>query len=228
MSEPLNSDPNRRWIQQQRRPLPPRTVPPSDHQPATMPAPAAYQQRAPHLQRSSYQQGRQYPPYPQPRQVGYSQYAPTQQAPTQQAPYYPPVLQYPAIANPYPPPAHHGPQAGGRGRGKRSTIGLLAGGGVVALVLAVVLGLGMAKVMSLNGNQLDLHQAEADVKQILTDTGYGYGIDNITAISCNNGVNPQVEKGAGFTCDVVVDGAKRRVAVVFVDDQGSYEVDRPR
>jgi hypothetical protein len=165
----------------------------------------------------------QYPPRPQPWQVPHSY-----RAPYQQALYYPPVPQYPAVATAYPPAAHYGPQAAAGGQSKRSTIVLLVGGGVVAIVLAVVLGLGMAKLGSSNGNELDVHQAEVGVKQILTGTAYGYGIDNVAGISCNNGVNPQVEKGAGFTCDVMVDGTRRRVAVVFVDDQGTYEVDRPR
>jgi hypothetical protein len=237
VSEPLNSDPTRRWSpppigpgdqtiqarvwQQQRRPLPPRASPPLPNPPTPTPRPAPYRQPPPQLQRSVYQQGLQYPPRPQPRQVPYSHHAPYQQAM-----HYP--LQYPAVANPYRPAAPYGPQAAGGGQSKRSTTLLLAGGAVVALVIAVVLGLGMAKLMSSNGNELDVHQAEAGVKQMLTDTGYGYGIDNVAAISCNNGANPQVEKGAGFTCDVVVDGARRRVAVVFVDDQGTYEVDRPR
>ena len=50
----------------------------------------------------------------------------------------------------------------------------------------------------------------------------------MTALVCNDGVNPAVEKGAESTCEAVVDGVARRVAVVFQDDAGTYAVDRPR
>jgi hypothetical protein len=174
-----------------------------------MPAPAPYQQRP------------QYPQRPQPLQARYSPPAPFRPTP------YPRVPQYP-VAPPYPPAAHYAPLDPAGGQSHRSTVALLVGGGALVVVAAVVLGLGLAKLSSSNGDELDVRQAEAGIKQILTDSGYGYGIADVAAISCNSGANPRVQPGAGFTCDVVVDGATRRVAVVFVDDQGTYEVDRPR
>jgi hypothetical protein len=92
----------------------------------------------------------------------------------------------------------------------------------------VVIGLSMVKIVSGNGNELDVHEAEAGVKQILTDSSYGYGVQNVGIVRCNNGANPKATQGATFVCDAMVDGSTRRVAVVFVDDQGTYEVDRPR
>jgi hypothetical protein len=99
---------------------------------------------------------------------------------------------------------------------------------VVAVLIAVALGLGLAKLVYSTGNQLDVRQVEDGVRKILTESGYGYGVENVGAITCNNGTNPPAAKGDGFTCNVVVDGANRRVVVVVVDDQGTFEVDRPR
>ncbi len=47
-------------------------------------------------------------------------------------------------------------------------------------------------------------------------------------VVCNNGDDPEIEKGGTFTCEVIVDGRKRQVLAVFQDDNGTYEVDRPR
>lgn len=56
----------------------------------------------------------------------------------------------------------------------------------------------------------------------------GYGATSVSDVECNNGEDPEIKKGGTVTCDVVVDGRKRTVLVVFQDDNGSYEVDRPR
>ncbi|MGE2724431.1 DUF4333 domain-containing protein [Mycolicibacterium pulveris] len=77
-------------------------------------------------------------------------------------------------------------------------------------------------------NVLDVQQVEAGVVEILSDPINGYGANEVTAITCNNGQDPTVEKGEGFSCDVVIDGAHRDVQVVFRDDVGTYEVDGPR
>ena len=68
------------------------------------------------------------------------------------------------------------------------------------------------------------------------DTDYGEDTDCYSrqasegsySYECNDGKDPGVKKGASFTCDVVVDGRQRQVLVVFQDDDGTYEVDRPR
>ena len=76
--------------------------------------------------------------------------------------------------------------------------------------------------------ELDVTRASDGVLQILTDPINGYGQNNVTAVLCNNGVNPRVRKGGSFTCVVTVDGAQRRVLVEFSDNAGTYAVDRPR
>jgi hypothetical protein len=78
------------------------------------------------------------------------------------------------------------------------------------------------------GKVLDVRRAEAGVQQILSDPINGYGANTVTSVTCNNGSDPPVEKGKGFTCQVTINGARRQVQVVFRDDAGTYEVDGPR
>ena len=79
-----------------------------------------------------------------------------------------------------------------------------------------------------SGTVHDVGAAEAGVTQILSDPINGYGANDVSAIQCNDGENPSVEAGEGFSCDVTINGAKRTVQVVFRDDAGTYEVDGPR
>lgn len=97
---------------------------------------------------------------------------------------------------------------------------------VVAVVLVVVLagGLGVGG----SGKQLDVASAEAGVAQILGDPSNGYGANDVGEVVCNGGRNPAIEAGAGFSCDVQVNGNARRVEVIFSDDEGTYSVDGPR
>jgi Domain of unknown function (DUF4333) len=114
-------------------------------------------------------------------------------------------------------------------RRKRSRRRLLVGAGIlVVLINAVVLVLGLQKLGWFNSKALDVSKAQAGVQQVLTDPVSGYGAKNVTDVVCNNGQNPTAEKGDSFTCEVSVNGRKRHVTVVFRDDNGTYEVDRPR
>jgi len=78
------------------------------------------------------------------------------------------------------------------------------------------------------GKRLDIDAAEAGVAQILSDPIYGYGANDVEDVSCNNGDNPVIREGEGFTCRVMINGVVRDVRVVFRDSQGTYEVDGPR
>ncbi|GFG49435.1 hypothetical protein MAGR_08760 [Mycolicibacterium agri] len=101
--------------------------------------------------------------------------------------------------------------------------------GVVAIsVGALGLWVGMSKLDVFTGKVLDVSKAEAGVQRILVDPVEGYGATSVSDVVCNGGDDPVVKKGATFTCDVVVDGRKRQVLVLFEDDDGTYEVDRPR
>jgi hypothetical protein len=104
-------------------------------------------------------------------------------------------------------------------------------GVVVAIVViggaALIGGLWVTGVIG-GGTVLDVDKAEAGVTQILSDPINGYGANDVSAIKCNDGDNPKVEVGKGFSCDVTINGAKRKVQVVFRDDLGTFEVDGPR
>jgi len=76
--------------------------------------------------------------------------------------------------------------------------------------------------------ELDIDKAQTGVQQILTDETNGYGAKNVKDVKCNGGKNPVVKKGDTFTCEVSIDGTKRQVTVTFQNDDGTYEVGRPK
>jgi hypothetical protein len=105
----------------------------------------------------------------------------------------------------------------------------VAGVGLPIVVAApVVLVLTLRQPGFSDTKELDVNQAQFGVHQILTDPVNGYGRNKVSRVSCNNGRNPIVEKGRGFTCEVQIKGITRRVSVVFRDDNGTYEVGLPR
>lgn len=104
---------------------------------------------------------------------------------------------------------------------------------VTALAGAAVLIAGTALVLSLTATRiptkvLDVAKTQRQVEQILRDPLEGYGAGDVTAVVCNNGVNPTIKRGSEFSCTATVDGNQRSIAVVFQDDDGTYAVDRPR
>jgi uncharacterized protein DUF4333 len=102
-------------------------------------------------------------------------------------------------------------------------IGLLA-----AIIVAVVLVLGFWKPGFFVTTKLDVSAAQSGVQQILTDETNGYGAKNVKDVKCNNGQSPTVKKGDTFNCEVSIDGTKRQVTVTFQDNNGTYEVGRPK
>lgn len=105
-------------------------------------------------------------------------------------------------------------------------IGIVAAAAV--LVLAVVGVLGFWKPGFFVTTKLDVSKAQDGVKTVLTDETNGYGAKNVQDVKCNNGANPTVKKGDTFTCDVSIDGQHRQLTVTFQDDDGTYEVGRPK
>lgn len=106
---------------------------------------------------------------------------------------------------------------------------LLIAVGVIAISAAVIgIMVGLSRFDVLKGKVLNVSKAEAGVQRILLDPTDGYGVTSVTDVVCNNGDDPEIKKGGSFTCEVIVDGRKRQVLVVFSDDNGTYEVDRPR
>ncbi|BBX30878.1 MULTISPECIES: DUF4333 domain-containing protein [Mycolicibacterium] len=110
---------------------------------------------------------------------------------------------------------------------KSSSKWLLIGGLAVVAVLIVGGGLLAWSLMG-SGKELDVKQAEAGVQEILSDPINGYGSNDVTAVTCNDGKNPEVETNKSFTCQVEINGTTRNVNVEFTDDEGTYAVDGPR
>jgi hypothetical protein len=208
MSGPESSEPTETpWWQQVRRQTPPTPSRPADPQspPARRPV---YQQRE--YQQPVYQSAQQPPPQP-----------------AQQSHYYP---QYARQPGPYGYPGQYGAQpadaAGAPNQSKRWL--LITGGVLLGVIVALALVLGLFGFGVFNRHVLDVKKAQEAVKRVITDPTAGYGVDNVTDVNCNNGKNPSATKGDTFTCQVTVDGKKRHVTAVFIDDNGTYEVDRPR
>jgi len=112
---------------------------------------------------------------------------------------------------------------------KRGQLALLIGVGVLAIAAAVgVVMVALSEFDMLKDKVLNVSKAEAGVQRILLDPDDGYGATNVSDVVCNEGNDPEIRKGASFTCQVSVAGRKRQVLVVFSDDNGTYEVDRPR
>ena len=121
-------------------------------------------------------------------------------------------------------------QQPGSEEGSKKSMALIGGvvGGLVLLVLVVVAVMGFWKPGFFVTTKLDVNAAQTGVEQILTDETNGYGAKNVNDVTCNNGVSPTVKKGDTFTCEVSIDGTKRQVTVTFQDDDGTYEVGRPK
>lgn len=165
---------------------------------------------------------------------------PSQPPPSQPRPPYPPRQQprpyYPPPQQPGWQPPQYGQQPapqqppGSRPPANQSRGPMIAGAAVAIVVIggvALVGGLWVTGFFG-SGTVLDVGQAEAGVTKILSDPINGYGANEVSAVKCNGGKDPEVEVGQGFTCDVTINGAKRTVQVVFRDDVGTYEVDGPR
>lgn len=105
---------------------------------------------------------------------------------------------------------------------------LLLGAIAGAVVLIAVVAVGVWAWMFRAANVITIAQAEAGVRQILSDPVNGYGANTISALRCNGGKNPAADKGDSFTCEVEIGGTVRHVTAVFQDDKGTFAVDGPR
>jgi hypothetical protein len=234
----------------------PTTAAPTWQPPAYDPQQQQYPQQPPAYQPEqpaapAYQPPPQYPPteqfgqqpseyspqaypsqYPQPGQPG--QYG--QQYGQQPADYgQQPGAQYGQ------PPAQYGQQPGQYGQypqygtppaeeGSKRSLAVIGGviGLLAAIIVAVVLVMGFWKPGFFMTTKLDVSAAQSGVQQILTDEANGYGAKNVKDVKCNQGNSPTVKKGDTFNCEVSIDGTKRQVTVTFQDNNGTYEVGRPK
>ena len=154
-----------------------------------------------------WQQTRRHPPS-----------TPSYSAEPQNPPYQQPV--YPQYAQPAAQPAD------GSAHSNRWLVILAAV--LVGAVAAVAVVVGLLAFGAFDRQVVDVAKAQDAIKKVVTDPTTGYGIDNVTDVRCNDGKNPSAKKNDTFTCQVTVDGKKRQLTAVFVDDNGTYEVDRPR
>lgn len=238
-SDPSGDQANQQWQQ-----------PPTGEQTGAGWQPPAYDpqqaQQYPQYQQPAYQQPpQQYPSteqYGQPTEYNPQAYPqpgqPTQYGqPGQPGQYGQPYAQQP----PYGQPGQYGQQPGqfgqyppygqpGGDEGSKRSMAVIGGviGLLAAIIVAVVLVLGFWKPGFFVTTKLDIDAAQRGVQQILTDEANGYGAKNVKDVKCNDGQNPTVEKGASFNCEVSIDGTKRQVTVTFQDDDGTYEVGRPK
>lgn len=238
MSGPQGPDPTQPW--QPRQPEDQQASPwqQSGSEQQTWQAPAYTPSEYPQYQQPEYPQYQQpteqyYPPAQQfPPPTGYPQQPGQYGAPT--GPYGQPgqpgpYPQHPGPYGPYPQhPGPYGPPPTERPRRSRAVIGTVAGI-LGAIIIAAVLVTGFWAPGFFVTTKLDINKAQAAVQQILTDQAHGYGAKNVKDVACNEGKgDPVVKKGDSFTCDVSIDGTKRRVTVTFQDDKGTYEVGRPQ
>ena len=219
----------------------------SGWQPPAYTAPQDYSayQPPPGYAPQQYPQGYGQPTYQQPQPGQYGQ--PVYGQPQYGQPVYgqPQYTQAPQYGQPQPgqPPQYGQPQQYGQppygqapyvqpGEQETSKRSLAALGTILgvlaAIIVAAVLILGFWKPGWFVTTKLDVNKAQAGVQQILSDQDNGYGAKNVKDVKCNNGENPTVRKGDTFTCEVSIDGTKRQVTVTFQNDDGTYEVGRPR
>ena len=140
-------------------------------------------------------------------------------APAQQRPPHPSRAPEP-VQTPVP------PSRGPKPRSRRKN--LIRIGIAVIAIEAVALAVVLSRLQGSDAKVLDVGSAQRGVEEVLMDPVDGYGAQSVTGVVCNDGTNPAVRRGAAFSCDAVVDGSPRKVAVVFQDDDGTYAVDRPR
>src|SRR5271165_4780125 len=226
MTEPQGPDPNQQWAS-----------PPSGQPAEGQEQPSGSSEE--HAGQDVWQQPaytqQQYPPYQPPSTPPYA--APQQYPATDQfgqVPQYGPPGQY---AQPgqfgQAPEYRQQPEYGqptGAEQGSKRSLAVIGGivGVLAAIIIAVVLVLGFWKPGFFVTTKLDVNKAQAGVQQVLTDETNGYGAKNVKDVKCNNGQNPTVKKGDSFNCEVSIDGTKRQVTVTFQDDNGTYEVGRPK
>lgn len=163
--------------------------------------------------------------------------------PADEPPWWQTIYDRPAapLHNPAAPPAHGHPYWGpppsaplppqpapqpDKRSGRRRKLIII--GCVVLAVEAAALVVGVVVLNSFTTTELDVTQAQNGVVQILQDPIDGYGATTVTDIRCNNGENPVIATNRTFDCTATIDGDKRRITAIFVDDAGTYEVQAPR
>jgi hypothetical protein len=100
-------------------------------------------------------------------------------------------------------------------------------GAAATLIAVAVLIAGFVAPGFFLTKQLDITAVQAGVTGVLSDPN-GYGARNVSDVTCNDGQNPAVAKGATFTCQATIDHVRHQFVVTFTDDAGGYQVSAPR
>ncbi|MCH9732811.1 MAG: DUF4333 domain-containing protein [Actinomycetia bacterium] len=104
----------------------------------------------------------------------------------------------------------------------------LLGGGVAVVVAAAAVAITALWVPGFGrSTTLDVNAVQDALRRVLTDPINGYGAQNVTDITCNDGANPPVRTGDTFTCSVTIDDQGYQVTATFTDDTGAYVIGRP-
>ncbi|WP_142277979.1 DUF4333 domain-containing protein [Mycobacterium avium] len=154
---------------------------------------------------------------------------PASPMPTYPPPGYAPIRPYlPSPApSPYAGPAATTPEPQRR-FDWRLLIPLVVGAVIVSVALVAVVIVRAGPVKSLLADNLDVAATQAAVQGVLTDSTTGYGLHDVKDVTCNNGVNPVIAKGATFTCEFTIDGHQLQAKMTFLDSAGTYSVGRPQ
>jgi len=162
--------------------------------------------------------------------------------PWDQRPAVPGTWPQPRPAPPFAPPANHQPYPRQCGNAIAPSVftpygavpcprpshwKLYLGAALAALVATVVLITGFGAPGFLLTRKLDIVNTQAGIQQFLSDPA-GYGAKNVGEVTCNDGANPTIAKGATFICQVSIDRIKQSFVVTFTDDKGNYQISPPQ
>ncbi|HEY2766189.1 MAG TPA: DUF4333 domain-containing protein [Pseudonocardiaceae bacterium] len=150
----------------------------------------------------------------------------------QQARYRQPIPTTQAYGQQYSPPAYapYGYQAyeprdrdqldSGRPR-RRSALPWILSGVAAAVVVVMIVVLGFIAPGFFTTTIFDQNAVQDGVQRILSDE-YGQQAQSVTCPA-----DQEVRPGSTFTCQAVIDGARRNITITVKTDAGEYEVARP-
>lgn len=100
--------------------------------------------------------------------------------------------------------------------------------GVALLAVITVAIVQPRPVKALVADRLSITAAQPAIRAVLTDPAAGYGLPNVTDVTCNHGSDPDIISGATFDCDITVAGHPLQSTMTFLNDDGAYSVGRPQ
>jgi hypothetical protein len=137
----------------------------------------------------------------------------------------PPAVATPASATPA--PAGPVPAADRKGRA-HWLIPVAVAGGVAVLAVLIVLIVQPRPVQAPFADRLNITAAQPAIRAVLADPAAGYGLPDVTDVTCNHGSDPHIISGTTFDCDITVAGHPLQATMTFLNDDGAYSVGRPQ